>query len=363
MWDLLILSGYQQNKNLKAMKYTTIPKTDIRVSKICLGTMTYGQQNTEAEAHEQLNFAVEKGINFIDTAEMYSIPGRKETQGSTERFIGSWLKDQKREELVVATKITGPMPYFKYIRPDLGFSREVIHEALDKSLQRLQTDYIDIYQLHWPERNVNFFGQRNYVHKEDESWQDNFKEVIETLDELVREGKIRHYGVSNETSWGMMRQLQESKTNGFTSCKTIQNPYSLLNRTFEINLAEVALREQVGLLAYSPLAFGVLTGKYLYGKMPSGSRLKLFPNYSRYSNPQALSLTAKYAEMAEKYGISLAHLSLAFVNGRPFVTSNIIGATTMEQLRENIASIDVELSEEMLREIDQIQALQPNPAP
>jgi aryl-alcohol dehydrogenase-like predicted oxidoreductase len=345
------------------MKYTKIPNTDIKVSKICLGTMTYGQQNTEAEAHEQLNYAVEQGINFLDTAEMYSIPGRKETQGSTERFIGTWLKDQKREKLVVATKITGPMPYFNYIRDNLGFSKEVIHSALDQSLKRLQTDYVDLYQLHWPERNVNFFGQRNYTHKEDEQWTDNFRSVIETLDGLVKEGKIRHYGVSNETSWGVMRQLEESRNTGLTRCKTIQNPYSLLNRTFEINLAEVSLREQVGLLAYSPLAFGVLSGKYLNGQAPENSRIRLFPNYSRYSNPQALSLTEKYKEMADRHGMSLTHLSLAFVNQRPFVTSNIIGATTLEQLKENISSIDVTLSEEMLREIDEIQALQPNPAP
>lgn len=345
------------------MRYATIPQTDIRVSKICLGTMTYGQQNTEADAHEQLSYARDQGVNFIDTAEMYSIPGRKETQGSTERYIGSWLKDQKREDLVVATKITGPMPYFNYLRDNLGFSREVIHSALEQSLKRLQTDYIDVYQLHWPERNVNFFGQRNYVHKENEAWTDNFHEVIETLDGLVKEGRIRHYGVSNETSWGVMRQLQESDKHGLARCKTIQNPYSLLNRTFEINLAEVSMREKVGLLAYSPLAFGVLSGKYLGGRMPEKSRIKLFPNYSRYSNPQALHLTEKYKEMADRHGLSLTHLSLAFVNQRPFVTSNIIGATTMEQLRENISSIDIELSEEMLSEIDEIQNLQPNPAP
>ncbi len=345
------------------MKYTKIPQTDIKVSKICLGTMTYGQQNTEVEAHEQLNYAIDQGINFIDTAEMYSIPGKKETQGSTERYIGSWLKDQKREELVVATKITGPMPYFNFIRPNLGFSKEVIHDALNQSLKRLQTDYVDIYQLHWPERSVNFFGQRNYKHNPDEKWEDNFKEVIQTLDGLVQEGKIRHYGVSNESSWGVMRQLSESKIHGLTSCKTIQNPYSLLNRTFEINLAEVSLREKVGLLAYSPLAFGVLSGKYLNGQMPEKSRLNLFPAYSRYSNPQAMKLTAAYADLAEKNNLSLTQLSLAFVNQRPFLTSNIIGATNMDQLKENIGSIEVRLSEELLSEIDRIQDLQPNPAP
>lgn len=345
------------------MIYSKIPQTDIEVSKICLGTMTYGQQNSEAEAHEQLDYAVEKGVNFIDTAEMYSIPGKKETQGSTESYIGSWLKNQKRDKLVVGTKVTGPMPYFNYIREDLGFSKEVIHEALNKSLQRLQTDYVDVYQLHWPERNVNFFGQRNYKHNADEKWEDNFKTVIETLDGLVKEGKIRHYGVSNETSWGVMKQLYESKTHQLTSCKTIQNPYSLLNRSFEINLAEVCQRENIGLLAYSPLAFGALSGKYLNGQFPDNSRLKLFPAYSRYNNPQAVKLTSAYADLAKKHGLSLVQLSLAFVNQRSFVTSSIIGATTMAQLEENMASIDIKLSEEILNEIDQIQTLQPNPAP
>lgn len=345
------------------MKYTTISNTDIKVSKICLGTMTFGQQNTESEAHEQLNYAVDKGVNFIDTAEMYSIPGKKETQGSTERFIGSWLKDQKREELVVATKVTGPNEYFKYIRENLGFSKQVIHSALEKSLKRLQTDYIDVYQLHWPDRNVNFFGQRNYVHNPNETWEDNFKEVIEILDSLVKEGKIRHYGVSNESSWGVMRHLTESKYNNLTRCKTIQNPYSLLNRAFEINLAEVSMRENVGLLAYSPLGFGVLSGKYLNGKLPENSRLKLFSQYSRYSSEQSQFLTQKYADLAQELNLSLAQLALAFVNKQPFVTSNIIGATTLVQLKENIESIYVELSKETLQKINDIQELQPNPAP
>lgn len=345
------------------MKYTTLPNTNIKVSKICLGTMTFGQQNTESDAHEQLNYAVEKGINFIDTAEMYPIPGRKETQGSTERFIGSWLKHKKRAEFVVASKVIGPNDYFKYIRENQNFSKQVLHEALEKSLNRLQTDYVDLYQLHWPERNTNFFGKRNYIHNENEKWEDNFKEVIEVLDGFVKEGKIRHYGVSNETSWGLMRHLKESDCNNLTRCKTIQNPYSLLNRTFEINLAEVALRENVGLLAYSPLGFGMLSGKYLNGKMPEGSRLKLFSNYSRYSSKQSYLLTEKYLELANELNISLAQLALAFVNQRPFTTATIIGATTLEQLKENISSIDVELSNEILEKIDKIHELQPNPAP
>lgn len=345
------------------MKYTTLPNTNIKVSKICLGTMTFGQQNTESDAHEQLNYAVEKGINFIDTAEMYPIPGRKETQGSTERFIGSWLKNKKREELVVASKVVGSNDYFKYIRENLGFSKQVLQEALEKSLERLQTDYVDLYQLHWPERNTNFFGKRNYKHDVNEKWEDNFKEVIEVLDGFVKDGKIRHYGVSNETSWGLMRHLEESKINKTTRCKTIQNPYSLLNRTFEINLAEVSQRENVGLLAYSPLGFGTLSGKYLDGNLPENTRLKLFPAYSRYTSKQAHILTQKYAELAKELNMSLAHLALAFVNQQSFLTSNIIGATTMQQLKENISSIEVELSDEILNKIDEIQELQPNPAP
>ncbi len=345
------------------MKYTTLPKTNIKVSKICLGTMTFGEQNTEAEAHQQLNFAIEKGINFIDTAEMYSVPGRKETQGNTERFIGTWLKDQKREDLVIATKITGSNPGLAYIRKNMDFSPASIEEAIHNNLQRLQTDYVDLYQLHWPERNANFFGKLNYKHDSEEKWKDNFNEVIVKLDSLVQQGKIRHYGVSNETPWGVMRHLEESKKHDLTTVKTIQNPYSLLNRTFEIGLAEIAMREQVGLLAYSPLAFGVLSGKYLNGTMPEGSRLKLFPVFSRYNNKEAQFLTQKYAELAQKHNMSLTQLALAFVNQQPFVTANIIGATKMEQLKENIASIEVNLSKELLQEIDQIQLLQPNPAP
>jgi aryl-alcohol dehydrogenase-like predicted oxidoreductase len=346
------------------MIYTFLPGTTIKVSKICLGTMTFGQQNTEKDAHEQLNYAFSQGVNFIDTAEMYSIPGKKETQGSTERYIGTWLKDQKREELVVATKIAGPnIPYFNYIRPDLSFSKENLHEALHNSLKRLQTDYVDLYQLHWPERKVNLFGQRNYVHDENEPWKENFKEVIGILDGFVKEGKIRYYGVSNETAYGVMKQLAVSEQNGLTRCKTIQNSYSLLNRTFEINLAEVSHREKVGLLAYSPLGFGVLTGKYLNHNKPEGSRLQLFPQYGRYSNPQAIAQTEEYKKLADQLGLSLTHLSLAFVNQRPFVTSNIIGATKLEQLKENIASIEISLSEDTLKSIDRIQQICPNPAP
>ena len=345
------------------MKYSNIPNTKIKVSKICLGTMTFGQQNTEQEAHQQLDYAVEQGVNFIDTAEMYSVPASKETQGNSEKCIGSWLKNQQRENLVVATKVTGPSASFDYLRNNLGFSKPAILDALDKSLQRLQTDYVDVYQLHWPDRNTPMFGQRNYKHNANEEWEDNVQEVIETLDGLVKAGKIRNYGVSNESSWGVMHHLSKSTQHKLTRCKTIQNPYSLLNRLFEINLAEVSMRENVGLLAYSPLAFGMLSGKYLNGQLPEKSRIKLFPQYNRYSSDQSIFLIEKYAELAQELNISLTELSLAFVNHQPFVTGNIIGATTMEQLKENIGSIHVELSEETLNKIDELQNLQPNPAP
>jgi len=347
------------------MRYTTLPNTDIKVSKICLGTMTFGEQNTEDDAHEQLNYAIDQGINFIDTAELYSVPGRKETQGSTERFIGSWLKDQKREDLIIGTKIVGPNPGLSYIRNNMGFSNEAIDDAIEKSLKRLQTDYIDLYQLHWPERKANFFGARNFKHNSEDKWQDNFNEIIEKLNSLVKEGKIRHYGVSNETAWGLMKHLNVSSNKGFSRCKTIQNAYSLLNRTFEANLAEVSYRENVGLLAYSPLAFGTLSGKYLKEK-PKDARLELYPQLNKirkYLSEESVFVTKKYFELAQSNNLRLAQLALAFVNQQPFVTSNIIGATTLAQLKENIGSIEVNLSKEILEEIDRINELQPNPAP
>ena len=344
------------------MKYTSLPNTDIQVSKICLGTMTFGQQNTENEAHEQLNYAVSNGVNFIDTAEMYSVPGRKETQGSTERFIGTWLKNN-RDKVVLATKIAGPNKVFSYIREELNFSKESIKSAIESSLTRLQTDYIDLYQLHWPERKTNIFGIRNYKHDETEEWSDNFSEVIETMNDCIKEGKILHYGVSNETPWGLMRYVEESREFILPKPITIQNPYSLLNRTFEINLAEIAHRENIGLLAYSPLAFGVLSGKYLEGKMPEDSRLKLFPKMARYNKVNTKKATKLYFDLAQKNGLSLAQLSLSYLLQKPFLTSVIIGATKMEQLKENINSSYVELSDEVLKEIEIIFEKYPNPAP
>lgn len=345
------------------MQYTTLPHTDIKVSKICLGTMTWGQQNTEAEGHEQMNYAVAQGVNFFDTAELYSVPARAETHGSTERIIGSWFKKTgKRQEIILASKVAGPNPNLKFIRENLGFSKAAITEALHNSLQRLQTDYIDLYQLHWPERNANFFGKLGYEYQKDEQWQDNIAEVLQTLQDFVKVGKIRYLGLSNETPWGVMRFLQESKEKGLPRMITVQNPYSLLNRTFEVGLAEISIRENIGLLAYSPLGFGVLTGKYLNGK-PENARVSLFPNLSRYSGRLSTEATRKYKAIADRHRLSLAQMALAFVQQQPFLTANIIGATNMEQLKENLGSIDLTLTDEILNEINEIHRQIPNPAP
>ena len=345
------------------MKYTTLPNTDIKVSKICLGTMTFGQQNTEADGHAQMDYALENGVNFFDTAEMYSIPGRQETYGSTEKILGTWFKKTgKREEIVLASKIAGPNPNFGYMREKLDFSPASIKFALDSSLQRLQTDYLDVYQLHWPERKTNYFGQRGFK-VQDDAWEDNIHNVLEALDGFVKEGKINHIGLSNENPWGIMRFLEESKYNNLPRIKTIQNPYSLLNRLFENGSAEICLRENVGLLAYSPMAFGVLSGKFLTGEAHPNARIKLFPQYSRYSSPQCIEATRLYQEIAKKNGLTLTELSLAFIAQQLFVTSTIIGATTLEQLKENIDTIQVSLSDEILKAIDEVQAVIPDPAP
>lgn len=345
------------------MKYTTLPNTDIKVSKICLGTMTFGEQNTEDESHAQMDFAFESGINFFDTAEMYSVPGRKETYGSTEKMIGTWFKKTgKRDQIVLASKIAGPNPGLAYIRENMDFSPASIALSIDKSLTRLQTDYIDLYQLHWPERKTNFFGQRGYKVQED-AWQDNIHEVLETLQSFIQQGKINHIGISNETPWGIMRFLEESKYHNLPKIKTIQNPYSLLSRLFEGGSAEVCMRENVGLLAYSPLAFGILSGKYLSGENLPKARINLFPQLARYNSEQCAQATRLYEKIAQKNNLTLTQLALAFVTQQPFVTSNIIGATTMEQLKENIATIDVVLSDEISKEINAVQAIIPDPAP
>jgi aryl-alcohol dehydrogenase-like predicted oxidoreductase len=346
------------------MQYVKLGTSSLSVSKICLGTMTFGQQNTEAEGHEQMDYAFGEGVNFFDTAEMYPIPSRKETQGSTETIIGTWMKQRGvRDKIILASKITGPSPAMLHIRNPLDFSSKHIHEALEASLNRLQTDYIDLYQLHWPERRMNMFGKRGFGYDPSDPWQDNFVEVLGVLRDLIQSGKIRYIGLSNEAPWGVMRVLHLSETLGLPRPVSIQNPYSLLNRLFEIGLAEISLREQVGLLAYSPLAFGVLTGKYVRGAASPSSRLHLFRQYARYSGETAQAATLEYLRVADEFGLSPAQMALAFVNSRPFVSSNIIGATTMDQLRENIASIHMALSPAVLEAIESIHHSIPDPAP
>jgi len=345
------------------LKYSKLGSTDLEVSKICLGTMTFGAQNSEADAHEQLNFALEQGVNFIDTAEMYAVPPTKENQGLTEKYIGTWLKDRSdREKIIVATKVTGPSATFTYISENLGYSKTRINEAIDLSLGRLQTDYVDLYQLHWPERPTNMFGQRSYS-KDNGQKGEAFENVLDTLNELKAAGKIRHYGISNETAWGAMKWLSTAKEKGYEPMMSIQNPYNLLNRTFEVGLSEVAIREKVGLLAYSPLAFGWLSGKYHRGTDTPENRINLSDRYVRYNSKQCYEAIKKYLAIADKYNLNFSQMSLAFINTRDFLTSTIIGATTMEQLKENIGSIDIEIPKEAFNEIEQVQHEIPNPAP
>ena len=342
------------------MKYTTIPNTNIKVSKICLGSMTWGNQNTEAQGHTQLDFALDLGVNFIDTAELYPVPATAEMSGRTSKIIGTWNKKSgNRDKVVIASKIAGGGDYTAHIRTT-GFSSTAIKEAIDLELNRLQTDYIDLYQLHWPERETNRFGVRDY--KLDTQWEDNFNEILHSLDLEIKAGRIRNIGISNENSWGTMRYLEESKSHNLPRVATIQNAYSMLTRTFETDLAEVALRENVGLLAYSPMAFGVLSGKYIKGDAGDNARLKLFPRFARYSSSQSTEAAKRYLKIAEENNMSLAQMSLAFVNQQPFVTSTIIGATTLEQLKENIESIDVTLSKHVLEQINEVHQSIPNPA-
>ena len=332
------------------------------VSKICLGTMTWGQQNTEAEAHEQISYALDHGINMLDAAEMYPVPPRAETQGRTEEYIGTWFKKTGlRDKYILATKAAGPNPEFHYLRGGPRFTREQLMEAVDGSLRRLQTDCIDLYQLHWPDRYTNFFGQRGYFHREQP--ETPIDETLRALQELVAAGKIKTIGLSNETPWGTMKFLELADREGLPRVESIQNPYGLLNRTYEIAMAEVSHREDVGLLAYSPLGMGLLTGKYRHGAKPEGSRMAVFERFTRYDGAETLDATEQYLQLADEHGLNPTHMALAFVNTRPFVLSNIIGATTMEQLKMNIDSLDVTLSKDVLKGIEAIQQRLPNPAP
>ena len=344
------------------MDYRTLGRTDLKVSAICLGSMTWGEQNSEAEAHRQLDYAAERGVNFVDTAEMYPIPVTAATQGRTEAFIGSWLR-RNRNRMIVATKVSGRSRDITWLRKGgTRLDRANITEAVDKSLKRLGVETIDLYQLHWPDRRTNFFGKLGYVHNpKDESTP--IEETLEILGDLVTAGKIRHVGVSNETPWGVMRFMHLAETRKTPRPVSIQNPYSLLNRTFEIGLAEVAIRESCGLLAYSPLGFGVLTGKYLQGAKPADGRLTLFPQYQRYTSERATRATEAYVEIAKRHGMAPAQLAIAYAASRPFTTSVIIGATTMPQLEEDIAAAETAIPEDALAEIETVHHADPNPSP
>jgi aryl-alcohol dehydrogenase-like predicted oxidoreductase len=346
------------------MLHRPLGRTDLEVSALCLGTMTFGEQNSVDDAAAQLDRAVAAGINFIDTAEMYPVPPKAETMGRTEEYIGRWLAARGgRDKLIIASKVAGPGDWLPYIRGGKNrLDRPNIQQALEDSLRRLGTDYLDLYQLHWPDRQTNFFGQLGYEHPAEDT-SVPLLETLEVLGDLVQSGKVRHVGLSNETPWGTMRVLELAERHGLPRMVSIQNPYNLLNRSFEIGLAEVAIREQCGLLAYSPMAFGALSGKYLDGNRPPDGRLTLFSRFSRYSNEQAVAATADYVAVAHRHGLDPAQMALAFVTSRPFVTSNIIGATTMAQLEQNLGSIDLELSDEVLADIEVVHTRQPNPSP
>ena len=345
------------------MNYRKLGNTDLDVSTICLGTMTWGEQNTQEEGFEQMDFALDQGINFIDTAELYAVPPRKETYGHTESIIGNWFdKTKKRAKVILATKVAGPAR--DYLRKgENSFVGKNLDDALNDSLKRLKTDYIDLYQLHWPERNVNIFGKLGYVHKENE-W-NNFEQVLENLKKYIDQGKIRYIGLSNETPWGVMNYLKLYKDKNLPRMMSIQNPYSLLNRLFETGLSEVSMREKIGCLAYSPLASGYLSGKYRNGLFPKGSRMERDGDFwkYRYNTPNMQKAVDEYYKISKKYNLDLSQMSLKFCEVQDFMTSIIIGATTMEQLKTNIESVNVNLSDDIIKEINEVQKLYPNPCP
>jgi aryl-alcohol dehydrogenase-like predicted oxidoreductase len=352
------------------LKKNNLGKTDIMVSEICLGTMTWGQQNSEKDAHDQLSFAIERGINFIDTAEMYSVPPKEETYGLTEKYIGTWLKNQDRSKIILATKIAGRTsnvpsgpPGLDWIRKGPRLNEEHIFEAIENSLKRLNTEYIDLYQIHWPERQVNSFGQLGYIHnpREDDI---KIEVTLEALSKAVQKGLIKYIGLSNETPWGVMKFIAAAKEFGLPRVVSIQNPYSLLNRSFEAGLSEIAINEEVGLLPYSPLAGGVLSGKYLNGKKPENARMTLFERMrTRYTNQHAENAVLEYQKIALKYDLNLTQMAINFVTKQNFVTSNIIGATSIDQLEENIDSINCDLNEEVIKEIEKIHKIYTYPCP
>jgi aryl-alcohol dehydrogenase-like predicted oxidoreductase len=345
------------------MEYRPLGRTGLNVSSLCLGTMTWGSQNNAEDGFAQMDMAIAHGINFFDTAEMYAVPASPETSFRTEEIIGQWLaRSGKRNKIVLATKAAGPGEYVKHIRGGPRFNAASLQSAVEGSLKRLQTDIIDLYQLHWPERSTNYFGRLGYKHRDDGD-AIPIAETVAALKQLVAAGKIRHWGLSNETPWGVMTFIREAEKIGLERPASIQNPYSLLNRTFEVGLAEVVHREQVGLLAYSPLAFGVLSGKYRNNHKPENGRLTLFKHFSRYTNEAAFAATEAYCKLAEERGISPTQMALQFVTTRPFVTSNIIGATTIEQLRENLESVNLPWDKELEKQLDAIHIRFPFPAP
>ena len=345
------------------MEYRKLGNTNLKVSSICLGTMTWGEQNTEAEGFEQMDYALDQGVNFWDTAELYAVPPKEETYGHTEIIIGNWFeKTKKRDQVILASKVAGPMrPYLRGGGYQYGIKN--ITEALEGSLKRLKTDYIDLYQLHWPERTTNMFGTLGYEHEDKNDW-NQFEDVLGHLKRFIDQGKIRHVGLSNETPWGVNKCLELAKDGTLPRMLSIQNPYSLLNRTFEVGLAEIAIREEIGLLAYSPLASGYLSGKYKNGARPANARITLDPNFwGRYEKPNTEAAVEAYDEIAKKYNLVLSEMALKFCEIQKFMTSVIIGATTMEQLQSNIRSIDVKLTNEIIEDINKVQQLYPNPCP
>ena len=346
------------------MNYKKLGNTELNVSTICLGTMTWGEQNTQVEGFDQMDYALEQGINFWDTAEIYSIPPKKQTFGDTEVIIGNWFeKTKKREEIILASKVCGPMR--EYVRGGGNqFGKKNITEALEGSLKRLKTDYIDLYQLHWPERKTNFFGKLGYEHDEGDNEWTKFEDILENLKRFIEQGKIRHIGLSNETPWGLLKFLELSKNKNLPRILSVQNPYNLLNRTYEVGLAEISVRENVGLLAYSPLACGYLSGKYRNNQMPKNSRINRDGEFwTRYNKPNSNKAIEAYYKIAKKYSLDLAQMSLKFLEIQACVTSVIIGATTMEQLKTNIESVNIIITDEIIKEINEAQTIYPNPCP
>tara|TARA_B100000579_G_scaffold423006_1_gene425648 strand:- start:493 stop:1533 length:1041 start_codon:yes stop_codon:yes gene_type:complete len=346
------------------MNYKKLGNTDLEVSTICLGTMTWGEQNTEQEGFEQMDFALDQGVNFWDTAEIYSVPPKAQTYGHTEIIIGNWIeKNKKRDKIILASKVAGPAR--NYLRNgENSFVGKNLEEALNGSLKRLKTDYIDLYQLHWPERNVNMFGRLGYKHKEDEGEWNKIEDVLSELQKYIKSGKIRYVGLSNETPWGVNKFLELSKKLNLPRMMSVQNPYNLLNRTYEVGLAEISIRDKVGCLAYSPLASGYLTGKYRNGNLPKDSRIERDGDFwTRYQKPNMENAVEEYYKISKKYNISFSQMSLKFCEIQPFMTSVIIGATTMEQLKENIESVNIKLTEDLIKNLNDIQQIYPNPCP